>query len=85
MGAWDHFFSESAFDSFQETHYVNLPYYFKVNETVKNYLDSKVNAQMQHSKWDWFPIDDKTSRKGLIHPYAKVYMNWVKSRADLNS
>lgn len=72
MGAWDHFYNESAFSANVSTHYVNLPHYLQLESSIE--LSSL--PLDQHTRWRWQPpahsaVDDD------VHPYAQAYAQWV--------
>ena len=49
MGAWDHFYTDSAFDKDISTHHINLPHYFSINQEQKESLDLSKGQCEQHS------------------------------------
>jgi colanic acid biosynthesis protein WcaH len=57
MGAWDHFYPDSAFDPTVSTHYVNLPHWLQLsnNETASLQLPQGPNEQ--HARWQWLPLE----------------------------
>ena len=79
MGAWDHFYSNSAFDSSVSTHYVNLPHWVQISEVDKLDLVLPSGATEQHSAWQWFDLTD-ASGSDVVHPYVRVYAQWVADR-----
>lgn len=49
MGAWDHFYTDSAFDKDISTHYINLPHYLSINQGEKESFDLSKGQGEQHS------------------------------------
>lgn len=73
MGVWDHFYTDSAFSHEVGTHYVNLPYFVRVQE------EFMPPQEAQHAQWCWAPVG--CSVEGLqIHPFAQAYLDWVAQR-----
>ncbi len=52
MGAWDHFYPDSAFDANVSTHYVNLPHRLRLTQEEAA-LRPALGASEQHSGWRW--------------------------------
>jgi colanic acid biosynthesis protein WcaH len=77
MGAWDHFYPDSAFSPCVPTHYVNLPYVVRVNDAETKELNLPLGEQ--HSQWRWMPLREADR---LVHPYVKPYVEWLMVRAE---
>src|SRR5450830_435366 len=77
MGAWDHFYPDSAFSASVSTHYVNLPHWLPLSwaEVALH----KLPMGEQHSAWQWLPLADAT-QSPLVHPYVLPYAAWVLCR-----
>ncbi|MEO5659076.1 MAG: NUDIX domain-containing protein [Polaromonas sp.] len=78
MGAWDHFYPDSAFNSSASTHYVNLPYWLPLSWTDIEQLALPVGEQ--HSGWQWLPLEDAAINP-LVHPHVRPYADWVLAGA----
>jgi colanic acid biosynthesis protein WcaH len=70
MGAWDHFYTDSAFSSIIPTHYVNLPHLIKLKRGHK--LDLRQLPSEQHSLWNWVKLE-KAIENEDVHEYVRVY------------
>jgi colanic acid biosynthesis protein WcaH len=76
MGAWDHFYSESAFDPLVSAHYVNLPHWLPLTtEEVAN-LRPPQGADEQHQRWTWMPIH-QAAQDDSVHSYVQAYARWL--------
>ena len=77
MGAWDHFYLDSAFSTSVSTHYVNLPHWLPLswNEVAR----LKLPTGVQHSAWQWLQLGD-AAQDPLVHPYVRPYAAWVSGR-----
>ena len=67
MGAWDHFYTDSAFDKDISTHYINLPHYFSINQGEKESFDLLKGQGEQHSSWTWMPV-----KEAFIHSQVHI-------------
>lgn len=74
MGAWDHFYTDSAFSETAATHYVNLPYGVSLSWTEVEALVPTLPVGDQHSAWRWVPWGAKA---GEVHPHVVPYLAWV--------
>lgn len=82
MGAWDHFYEDSAFSPTAATHYVNLPHALALTWAEIEAVNLPIGEQ--HGSWRWVP---STSPKGEnhadmpeVHPYVKPYLAWMALR-----
>ncbi|MFC5520218.1 NUDIX domain-containing protein [Polaromonas jejuensis] len=83
MGAWDHFYPDSAFSPSVPTHYVNLPYWWPLSWADVALLRLPIGEQ--HSAWQWLPLAD-AGQSPLVHAYVRPYAAWVLGRdADANA
>ncbi|MBC7619497.1 MAG: hypothetical protein H7293_11025 [Candidatus Saccharibacteria bacterium] len=75
MGAWDHFYSDSAFDPNVSTHYVNLPHGLLISPEEQVLLQLPAGRLEQHARWQWLgrtlAVTDES-----VHPYARIYAQW---------
>ena len=70
MGVWDHFYSNSAYDSDSSTHYVNLPHYLILKEKPSFRSDS------QHQELKWFDLSHVVNGT-FFHEHMQTYANWL--------
>jgi colanic acid biosynthesis protein WcaH len=80
MGAWDHFYTDSAFSASVSTHYVNLPHWLPLSWAEVALL--KLPMGEQHSAWQWMALTD-ASQSSLVHPYVRPYAVWVSERGQM--
>jgi len=76
MGAWDHFYQDSAFSSEVSTHYVNLPHWLKIDDDERSLLQLPQGPDEQHSIWHWFNPDEIENDEA-VHLYARTYAKWI--------
>lgn len=76
MGAWDHFYSDSAFAADISTHYVNLPHRLPLSESEISALRLPQGAGQQHACWQWLPLS-QAAQEASVHPYVQVYARWL--------
>ena len=77
MGAWDHFYPDSAFSHSVPTHYVNLPHWLPLSWVEVDFL--KLPNGAQHSAWQWLPLAD-AAQNMLVHAYVRPYAVWLLGR-----
>jgi len=77
MGAWDHFYPDSAFDSAVSTHYVNLPHWLAL--TWPEIAQLSMVPDAQHSDWAWRDLAEAAADEA-VHPYVRPYAAWVRER-----
>ena len=75
MGAWDHFYPDSAFSPAIPTHYVNLPYWAALSAEEEKALRLPVGDQ--HSNWRWLPLSEAA---GLVHANVQPYVTWLQTK-----
>ncbi len=80
MGAWDHFYPDSAFDPAVSTHYVNLPLWLVLTPDEEKHLQLPQGAGEQHARWQWLALEQAASDKA-VHAYVRVYAQWVLQQA----
>jgi colanic acid biosynthesis protein WcaH len=76
MGAWDHFYTDSAFDPAVSTHYVNLPWWLPLTREEVAALALPHGPGEQHAHWQWLPLA-QAQVDPTVHPYARVYAQWT--------
>jgi len=74
MGAWDHFYSDSAFSESAATHYVNLPHWLALSWCEVAVLEGALPVGGQHSEWHWV---SPSSAEVEVHAHVKPYLGWV--------
>lgn len=83
MGAWDHFYPDSAFDPSVSTHYVNLPHWLALSAAEAAALTLPQGPEQQHDRWQWLPLD-LAAQDESIHAYVRVYAQWLLDNGQLN-
>lgn len=83
MGAWDHFYPDSAFDPAVSTHYVNLPHWLPLSAEEASALSLPQGADQQHVRWQWLPLDQAV-RAETVHPYVRLYAQWLLDNTNLS-
>jgi colanic acid biosynthesis protein WcaH len=76
MGIWDHFYQDSAFSNDISTHYINIPYFFKLTNKIQKQVKIKFGENCQHDYFEWKHITECMIDK-KIHKYAKEYAKHV--------
>jgi colanic acid biosynthesis protein WcaH len=77
MGAWDHFYPDSAFDGEVSTHYVNLPSWIRLTDQEAHELGDALDVRKdQHDAWRWLSSCDG-DLDGRLHPYARANAAWL--------
>lgn len=79
MGAWDHFYPDSAFDAGISTHYVNLPHWLRLTDEQVAAMQLPQGAGEQHGSWQWLPLA-QAARDSAVHEYVQVYARWLLER-----
>ncbi|HCY63559.1 MAG TPA: NUDIX hydrolase [Oxalobacteraceae bacterium] len=79
MGAWDHFYKDSAYADNISTHYVNLPQWLHLTSEEVHALKLPKGKNEQHSCWKWASLEDAITNHG-VHPYARNYAEWVRQQ-----
>jgi len=89
LGAWDHFYPDSAFCASTPTHYVNLPHYVLLSAAesalLKQALPHKLQAVdgpqaaylAQHGAWRWLSPAEDAAHEQPSHAYVQPYLRWV--------
>lgn len=70
MGAFDHFYENSAVDEKISTHYMNLPHLCLLDEVPALELDT------QHKELRWHDLSAVAIHSDY-HEYMNLYANWV--------
>lgn len=70
MGAWDHFYPNSAVGDGISTHYINLPHYCFLKD------QPSLMADEQHDDLFWFDLREIRNNESF-HQYMKSYASWL--------
>jgi colanic acid biosynthesis protein WcaH len=76
LGAWDHFYPDSAFDTGVSTHYVNLPHALHLTENEAQAVQPPLGQEVQHQTWMWMPVA-QASTDERVHEYVRVVLPWL--------
>lgn len=77
MGAWDHFYPDSAISPDISTHYVNMPYWLPLSWAELDLLRLPLGGQdAQHAKWQWMSVEEAATHEG-VHTFARPYAQWL--------
>ncbi len=83
MGAWDHFYPDSAFDPNIATHYVNLPHWLRLTDAQVAGMRLPQGPGEQHAAWQWLSLV-QAAQDPATHPYVKVYARWLLESTGIN-
>lgn len=81
MGAWDHFYPDSAFSPLISTHYVNLPYWLQLDWQDIDRMN--IQPDNQHSAWQWINAV-QAATDVTVHRYVQTYAAWVNTKIGMN-
>jgi len=73
LGAWDHFYPDSAFDAGVSTHYVNLPHALNLTEHEAKALQPPSGQGLQHQTWMWMNVAQATIHE-RVHEYVRMVL-----------
>lgn len=76
MGAWDHFYPDSAFNPQVSTHYVNMALWLPVSAGEVAALRLSEGPGEQHTAWRWLPLT-QAIEDPAVHAHVRVYAAWV--------
>lgn len=71
LGAWDHFYTDSAFTADISTHYVNLPYALHLSADDAHTLTLPTGGDVQHQSWKWISIAEARIDQN-VHEYVRA-------------
>lgn len=88
LGAWDHFYPDSAFDEAVPTHYVNLAYQMAWNDVAGLGCSGSaagtppahawpVGQGAQHLAWRWWPLAELAQAPD-VHPHVKAVLSLLR-------
>ena len=81
LGAWDHFYADSAFSGAVSTHYVNLAYWLRVDGSEAGAIEAPAGDQHQHSAWQWLPLESAMHAE-LVHKNVRVVAELLFKRRN---
>lgn len=73
LGAWDHFYPDSAFDPGVSTHYVNLPHVLNLTEDEAQAMQPPSGQEFQHQTWMWMPVAQACTDE-RVHEYVRMVL-----------
>lgn len=73
LGAWDHFYPDSAFDNSISTHYVNLPHVLHLTKDEAQMVQPPSGQGHQHQMWSWMPVA-QASLDERVHEYVRMVL-----------
>lgn len=76
LGAWDHFYPDSAFDPAISTHYVNLPHALHLTAEEAAMIRPPRGPEAQHRAWKWLPLPE-AGRDVLVHPHVRAVLDKI--------
>lgn len=79
LGAWDHFYPDSAFSPSVSTHYVNLAHWLRVDGVEAQTIDAPAGAEHQHTAWQWMSLE-KAAEDQSVHKYVRVVAELISRR-----
>ncbi|HEY8608910.1 MAG TPA: NUDIX domain-containing protein [Noviherbaspirillum sp.] len=83
MGAWDHFYPDSAFSPDISTHYVNMPYWLPLSWSELDQLALPAgDGDAQHAQWQWMPLEEAVEHPRL-HQFARPYAQWLRDKLQV--
>ncbi|WP_206202698.1 NUDIX domain-containing protein [Thioalkalivibrio sp. XN279] len=71
LGAWDHFYPDSAFDAAVSSHYVNLAYLVELSTADAEALALPREEASQHSDWHWWSLG-QAAEDSAVHENVRV-------------
>ena len=71
LGAWDHFYPDSAFSPTVSTHYVNLAHWLRLDSLDAQTIEAPAGAEHQHIAWQWMPLE-KAAQDPSVHQHVRV-------------
>lgn len=80
IGAWDHFYPDSAFSPTVPTHYVNLPFAAALSDAEVGSL--RLPEGEQHAHWRWIALARAAQE---VHAHVQPYVAWLRERAASQS
>lgn len=82
LGAWDHFYPDSAFSPAVSTHYVNLAYWLRVDSAEAQAIEAPAGADHQHTDWKWLPLEAAIMDQS-VHDNVRAVAEFIAQRLQL--
>lgn len=80
LGAWDHFYADSAFAPDVTTHYVNLAYWLRLDAAEAEMVEPESGDGHQHGAWRW--LDLRASlQEAAVHDNVKAVVEIIVQRS----
>ena len=79
LGAWDHFYPDSAFSPTVSTHYVNLAYWLRLDSDEALAIAAPAGVEHQHSAWQWITLHD-AGQSPDVHQNVRVVADVLAQR-----
>jgi colanic acid biosynthesis protein WcaH len=79
LGAWDHFYPDSAFSTTVSTHYVNLAYALHLDEAEAQAIAAPAGVGEQHSAWQWMPLVSVLN-SSVVHHHVRLVAEQMSAR-----
>ena len=79
MGAWDHFYNDSAFSDSISTHYVNLPHHLQISAIQQRQLSIDHGGELQHDSYTWMPLKE-AEQSAMVHKYSRAYAAMLNNK-----
>ena len=81
LGAWDHFYPDSAFSAAVSTHYVNLAFWLRLDAVEAHLIDAPQGAGQQHTAWQWMPLDQAAQDRS-VHGNVRVVAQVISEQCE---
>jgi colanic acid biosynthesis protein WcaH len=79
LGAWDHFYEDSAFSDSVSTHYVNLAYWVRLDYSESLAIDAPCGSGQQHAAWQWMALQ-QAAQDDSVHRNVQVVADLLVQR-----
>jgi colanic acid biosynthesis protein WcaH len=84
LGAWDHFYADSAFSPAVSTHYVNLAYSLRIDDAEASMIEAPAGADHQHAAWQWIPLE-RARQSASVHENVQAVAKLLCERSATGS
>jgi colanic acid biosynthesis protein WcaH len=81
LGAWDHFYPDSAFSPDVSTHYINMAHWIRVDGVEADTIDAPAGAEHQHTAWQWMPLKQSVQDQS-VHAFVRVVAELIFQRCQ---
>jgi colanic acid biosynthesis protein WcaH len=79
LGAWDHFYPDSAFSPDVSTHYVNLAYWLPLDSGEERSIAPPEGTGQQHTAWQWMPLS-QAAQDEAVHTNVRIVAELISTR-----